>query len=140
MSVAIGQIERDDITRLISSTDYAKLDSKGKAAFDRCLLFTTQMWAGFHNGKFTCAWGIIPPSLLSLQAYLWLYVTEDLKGHEFLFVRHSQVAIEQILNDYPTIVGHTHVSLTKAIRWLRWLGAEYGEPQGEYVPFIIRKK
>lgn len=88
--------------------------------------------------------GICPPTLLSDEAYIWLYHTEIFKEHKFLMVRYSQRVIEEVLKEFPTLVGHCHLTGDemgeRSIRWLRWLGAEFGPAQGKLMPFRIRKK
>jgi hypothetical protein len=84
-------------------------------------------------------WGLIPPTLLSDVAYLWLYTTPHLQSHMFMFIRHSQRAVAEIVEHYPLIVGHCLTNNPKAIRWLKWLGAEFNEPLGDIVSFSIRK-
>jgi hypothetical protein len=60
--------------------------------------------------------------------------------HKFLFVRYSQRWLEQAKKEFPVITGHTVISNTSGIRWLRrYLGAEFGEPEGDFVPFQIRR-
>jgi hypothetical protein len=45
-----------------------------------------------------------------------------------------------MLQRYPTIVGNCIVGEYKSIRWLKWLGAKFGRPEGNKVPFVIRAK
>ena len=108
---------------LLSSIQFNEADSK---TWDFCLLMSTVIWAGFIDGRLACIWGVIPPTLMSDQAYLWLYTTDVIKGHEFLLVRHSQLVIDEILDLYPSIVGHAIIGSDKSIRWLKWLGAKFG--------------
>lgn len=114
-------------------------DSEGERVMDFCLLMSTVIWAGFIDGRLACIWGIIPPSLMSYQAYLWLYTTDLIKEHQFTLVRHSQRVIEEILEEYPSIVGHAIIGSDKSIRWLKWLGAKFGPPQGTGIPFRITR-
>ena len=125
---------------MISSTEGINLSEIEKRMFDRYLLATSSVWVGMVDGKLVCTWGLIPPTLMSEAAYLWLYTTENVKSHEFLFIRHSQRMVEKMLEEYPALTGHTTVGWDQTIRWLRWLGAEIGEPQGKLLPFVIRKK
>jgi hypothetical protein len=93
---------------------------------------------GKIDGKLICIWGVVPTTLLSDKAYLWLYTSPDMKGHEFLFVRKSQIAVKKMLEEYGELWGHTLRSNKKAIRWLEWLGAKF-EPNGDMLDFTIRK-
>lgn len=115
------------------------LDEVEQKSMDFALLMSTIIWAMFFNNRLACLWGVIPPTLMSEQAYLWFYTTDALEGHEFGLVRHSQIAIEEILEEYPSIVGHSAIGADKSIRWLKWLGAKFGQPQGTGVPFRITR-
>ena len=90
-----------------------------------CVYRSTQVRYGFVDGEIAAMWGLIPPTLLSSSAYLWLLTTEIAAEHKFLLVRHSQRWIEDALKVYPTIVGD--VGNPAAKRWLAWLGAEFSE-------------
>lgn len=105
-----------------------------------CMRMSSIVWEGKVDDVIACIWGLIPPSLMSNQAYLWLYTTDLINEHRFLFVRHSQRMIEIMLKEYPIIVGHTHVESTQAIRWLKWLGAEFTAKEGQRLAFTIQKK
>jgi hypothetical protein len=121
---------------LLKKIDFSDTD---RNTMDFCLLMSTVIWAGFINNRLACIWGVIPPSLMSFQAYLWLYTTDAIKNHEFRLVRHSQLVIEEILQEYPSIVGHAIMGSDKSIRWLKWLGAKFAPPQGLVIPFRITR-
>jgi hypothetical protein len=107
---------------------------------DNCLTLSNPMWRADVDGCLACVFGLIPPTLMSDRAYLWLYTTDLVKDHTFLLVRHSQRIVEKMLDEYPTIVGHCHVRAKLSQRWIKWLGATFAEPQGDKLPFIIRKR
>jgi hypothetical protein len=122
--------------RLIGTLEFSDMEEK---TMNFCLSMSAHMWAGFVDDKLACIWGVIPPTLMSDQAYLWLYTTDVIKEHQFLLVRHSQMVIEDILKEYPSIVGHAMLGSSKSIRWLKWLGAKFGQPQGTGIPFRITR-
>ena len=97
----------------------------------RAMRNSEHVWLCMQDTKIICVWGLIAPTLLSDRAYLWMYTTKHMKEHTFIFVRHSQRALEAALEKYPIIVGHTLIGNDKAIRWLKWLGAKFEEPQGQ---------
>ena len=138
MKPQIQQVTRQQVIQLIS--EQGKITEEELQLFQRCLLTTTKLWVGMVDGVLVCVWGLIPPTLFLDQAYLWLYTTEAVKDHEFIFVRHSQRAVEEMLKEFPTIIGHVKAGEDRSIRWLKWLGAEYSEPAGKLIPFIIRGK
>ncbi len=105
-----------------------------------CMYRSVEVRVGMLDGVIACAWGLIPPTILSDTAWLWLITTDIVAEHKFLFVRHSQRYIEEALKEYPNIIGSAEVKNWSARRWLRWLGAEFGEPEGKMIPFIIKAK
>lgn len=105
-----------------------------------CQSMSAEVWSGYVDGKLICCWGLIPPTLLSNQAYLWMHSTPAVRDHQFLLVRHSQRIIEQVLDRYEKIIGDCQVGADDSIRWLKWLGAEFTDSNGLYTSFVIRKK
>jgi hypothetical protein len=132
----IEVVSSEEAKELIKELD---LDALGIKTMNFCLRMSAVIWAGFINDELAGIWGIIPPSFLSSQAYLWLYSTDVMADHEFRLVRHSQVVIEGILEEYQSIVGHAVMGSDRSIRWLKWLGAKFGSPQGTLVPFRISR-
>lgn len=132
----IEQVGADRARALAKTLVMTESEQKG---MEFCYLMSTAIWVGLIDGDLACMWGLVPPSFLSNQAYLWLYTTNVIKEHQFVLVRHSQRVMEELLQEYPIIVGHATVGDRKAIRWLRWLGAEFGYPQGTGLPFRIQK-
>lgn len=93
-----------------------------------------QIWAGLADGRLVVVWGLLPPTLLSDEAYLWSYATEEVSRCRKTFVKLSRMAVEQMLNEYPTLWGWCKGQS----RWLQWLGAEFGAQMGEFTLFTIR--
>jgi len=98
-------------------------------------------FVGYADGKVACVYGLITPTLLSDRAHMWLLTTDLVNEHKFIFVRHSQVVIEAVLENYNQIVGETSIKDEKALRWMKWLGADFEYPSGvELVPFRITRE
>jgi hypothetical protein len=106
-----------------------------------CFDMSSAIWVGLIDEQLACIWGLIPPTLMSNQAYLWLYTTDVIKEHQFILIRHSQLVMEEILKRYKSVCGHVVLGNgdSKSVRWLRWLGAKFGEPEGRGVPFRITR-
>ena len=105
-----------------------------------CYRNSATVWRGTINGMVAAVWGLAPTSLLSGSAYLWLYTTPVVDDHKFIFARYSQLFMEQMLDVYPEIRGHVVAGEDRSVRWLKWLGATFGEPEGKMIPFKIRKR
>lgn len=138
MIVAVEQIHTP-ISALIST--FYELPGRELDMLDYCQTLG-EVWSGFIDGQFICCWGLIPPSFLSTQAYLWMWGPPKLK-HQLVFIRHSQIQVRRMLERYDTIVGECLVGATSARRWLQWLGADFDQPHSDkpgLVPFTIRKQ
>lgn len=140
MKAVVEQLSRPMISKLIAENISSRFNTDEMALFNACVLRSTAMWVGLIDGALACVWGLVPPTLLSSQAYLWLHTTDVMKGHEFMFVRRSQIGVAEMLKMYPVIVGHAEVRNTRAIKWIKWLGGTFGEPDGRLIPFTIRGK
>lgn len=138
--VLIEPVAPQSISKLISFATQLMLDPESADILEFCQAMSSECWSGYVDGKLICCWGLIPPSLLSNQAYLWMHSTDAVKDHQFLLVRHSQRIIEQALRVYDRIIGHCNASAADSIRWLRWLGAEFEPPSGPYRGFVIKRK
>lgn len=138
MTVHIARLPGLEVYDLIFADHLAKLSSIDQETMYRTMTNSTRCWVGMDNGLVVAVWGLIPPTFLSDRAYLWLRTTEHLQGHIFQLIRHSQRAVQNILSEYPIIIGHGMVGNSRSLRWLRWLGAVFGEPQGNFLPFEIR--
>lgn len=138
MSVSIAPAP--PFSDLISDGDHPRLDARKIEMLDWCRSMSSEVWAGRIDDELVCVWGLIPPTLISTQAYLWLHATERVEEHKFLFVRQSQRTVEAMLTRYATIIGHCVVGARSSIRWVRWLGGVFGEPSGGYLPFQIERR
>ncbi len=140
MTAAIARLSGTEAYDLIFPQYLATLPVLDQETMKRSMANSSRVWIGYDEGKVLCCWGLISPTLLSDRAYLWLYTTDHMHEYVFTFVRQSQRAVAAMLEEFPIIVGHAAVGATKSIRWLRWLGAVFGEPQGPVIPFEIRAK
>lgn len=139
MTVSIQPAELP-ISDLISLCDDARLKPKQIEMLDWCRSMSAEVWLGRIDGDLVCVWGLIPPTLISTQAYLWMHATRRVDEHKFLFVRHSQRIVEHMLKRYGTIIGHCLLGARDSIRWVRWLGGKFDEPSGPYLPFRIERR
>ena len=140
MSLAIKSVGEARLTALIAGLTDERLSAREIELIDQCQNLSFDIYSGTADGRLVCAWGIIPPSLLSSQVYLWLYTTKDIKNHQFFFVRHSQRIVEVLLEEYEAIVGHVSKDAKDSKRWLKWLGATFGPPENGRQTFRIGRK
>lgn len=140
MSAEIIRLDGRQAYDLIYTEHLSILPSLQQETMQRTMMNSTQVWMGLDNEQIVAIWGLIPPTLLSDTAYLWLYTTKHFIKHTFVFIRHSQRAMADMLAEFPIIVGHGSPDNHRSLRWLRWLGAEFGELEfeGQAIRFTIR--
>lgn len=126
MSVSVEGLTRE---QTLAAVNCLSLSQWEYAVMRRCLRASEKVWVGYIDDQLVCIYGIIMPSLLSQSVHLWLHVTSAIEGHEFVFVRHSQRVVQELLKEYPLV--HGVVGSKQAAKWLKWLGAtiEDGEFQ-----------
>ena len=131
MSPLIESVCPSELSRVLREAEVV-LTAKEARIFDECQKMSLTTWVAHHDGRLVCTWGIIPPSVLSEEVYLWLYATEAVRTSQFLFVRHSQLVIEGLLGEYRAVTGHVTAANSPSgkasRRWLQWLGAEITGP------------
>ena len=137
--IAIHKSKDFDLNDVIRRSDVEMLPDAPEILKD-CLFRSVEVRYGLIDGVVACVWGLIPPTILSDQAWLWLLTTNIVAEHKFLFIRHSQRYIEEALKEYPNIIGDVYIDNVPAKRWLKWLGAELFEPIGGKIPFVIKAK
>lgn len=136
-----AEIKEVGLAEVFYNPLYQRVAAEKRQVFDEFLGRSQHIWVGRFNGEVACIFGVICPTILSDTAYLWLHVDEEsVNGNQFLFIRYSQRVMEWLLAEYTTVVGYTHVEAQRSIRWLKWLGAKFGVPDGKRIPFYIRRK
>jgi hypothetical protein len=91
-----------------------------------CIKDSTVMWLGRADGMEVCAFGLVPfGSIFTDRAYLWLIWTRFCEQHPFRFARWGKRAMEEMLREYPRIVGLCKCDNPSSQAWLKWLGAEF---------------
>lgn len=141
MTARIIRVDGAEAYDLIFTEHLSMLSEIEQETMQRSLTNSSWVWLGMDDADIIAIWGLIPPTLMSDVAYLWMYHTKHLSKHTFMFIRHSQRAVEEMLQQYPTIVGHTAIINRRAQQWLRWLGAEFSDPiNNKVIPFTIKAK
>lgn len=136
--IAIRTIDKPEVRRLIRAD--LGLSQREALLFGASLLRTHRVWVGYNDDRIVCVWGAQLGTITNPQAYIWLYTTPEVEDCKFTFIRQSQLVRDQLLVDFPTIHGHCHKDAERSIRWMRLLGARFGEPDGDLIPFQIARK
>lgn len=122
---------------LISIPHLAMLSANERDTMSRSLNNSPDAWVAYADQVLVGFSGVIPPTLLSSTAYFWLYTTRHFPAHRVAATRISRRLVADALGRYPVLVGHC---TDRSSRWLRWLGATLGEPQGPLIPFRIEAR
>lgn len=139
MTASIIRLDGAEAYDLIFTEHLSMLSTIEQETMQRALGNSSRVWMGMDDTVILAMWGLIPPTLMSDTAYLWMFHTKHLSKHTFMFIRHSQRAVEEMLKEYPTIVGHCAIVNIRAHQWLRWLGASFGDPiSDKALPFTIK--
>lgn len=117
---------------------YESVSHRDWEALRKCYDLSQERYVGTVDGCIACMWGLVPTTLLSNRAYIWLFHNHLVEDHKFAFIRHSQRQVERMLKVYPEIYGDCVVSNETGHNWLRWLGAEFGPQNGAFTPFTIK--
>jgi len=134
MPTVVVSRERADVEPLLEA-----LPPRDEFIMRNWLLTSSDVWVGIIHKEIVGCWGVVPATLLSFTGYLWLYHTPAVEKNRFLFVRYSQLAIEQMLEKYDSLIGHVRCDAADSRRWLKWLGAEV-VAGGLMDQFEIRKR
>ena len=134
----LQKLKPQDAWDLLYPQHLATLSEFNQDTMRRSMFNSTWIWIGDVNGEIFGFWGLIAPSMLSDKAYLWFHSTEHLCKHTFRFIRHSRRVVAELLTHYPILVGHCMAGAVHSLQWVRWCGAQFGEPQGDLIPFEIK--
>jgi hypothetical protein len=75
------------------------------------------------NGIAIVMFGIVPETLLSDRANIWLLSTEGILKVRKSFVKHCRGFIESMLLQYRILENHIDARNKLSIHWLKWCGA-----------------
>lgn len=123
----------EDAAEVWASGGYPPLDVLLEA-----LNFSDVAYTLFLDGEVAAMWGVGPAMKPTLLAGRWLGVPWLLTGravtkHPGAFLRACRACLPLLLQRYPVLVQWVDARYVAAVRWVRWLGFEVGEP----VPFGV---
>jgi len=90
-----------------------------------CVDKSTAIWLGVADGVEACAVGVIPVTIFSDRAYLWLISTRICEQHPLRFIRWSKKVMKEVLSLYTGVFGLCGCDNESGRQWLEWLGAEF---------------
>ena len=82
--------------------------------------------AAYIDGELIGIFGISAEGILSNTGCPWMLATTTIERHKRVLVDGSQVALGWLMQDFRRAWNVVSVENAAAIRWLRWLGFEFG--------------
>ena len=90
------------------------------------IALSAECWLGLWDGEPAMAWGVIPRTVLSDEAYVWSWAWPEVLGRcKKTFLRRSREMIHELHQRWPVLYGLAK----RETVWLDHLGARY---QGEH--------
>lgn len=140
MSVVIHKNDAVDVFDLIARSP-VRANPDAHAILCSSIASSDSLWVAYHEGDVACIMGIHDVgTLISGKCYLWMLHTDLIEQHKFLFIRHSQMWVRELLEHFPEIHGHVMTGNDDGKRWLGWLGATFGHSDGRKQDFVIQRK
>lgn len=109
----------------ISFTEFEKLSAgmDGRDVLLSAAKLASEIIIGKYGDEILAYIGLVPPTLLSDQAYVWMLTTSAGESHPILLARYGAGVIQTALLKYRVLYGHCFTA--KSQHWLRYMGAEF---------------
>lgn len=131
-----GELKRVDITGMAWLMErHLRLNRQDTETMLNTGRVSDPLLAGMFEDELICFVGFVPVTLLSEQAYLWMYSAPGVERHKIMVGRFGRRLVVEALKRYPTITGHCSRATW---RWLYSLGAEIAEAHGDYFSYVIK--
>lgn len=116
----LSQIMRDsDVAEIYASHHHTPAEALRISMASSMISLTIE-----DKGKIVGMFGICPEYLLGKRATIWFLGSDRLHKIEKRFLRNSRMFIDFFLSHYPYLENYTHTENKKAIKWLKFLGAD----------------
>lgn len=92
----------------------------------------------WYQGQVVAMFGIVPESLLSNRAMVWLLTTDTIYKMKISFAKLSLRVLSLMLSRYGLVYNFVDARNEQCLNWLRWLGANIypAQPYGlDSLPF-----
>lgn len=71
---------------------------------------------------------------------VWMLCTTEVETHKIKFLKGSKELLNEVLKVTGYLENYVWMHNTLHIRWLKWLGAEFGEVKGDFQYFKLERK
>lgn len=143
-----------ELTEEMREVDRLELEGMGFSSLQGAefsIMATSPVYVARSNaGKLIACWGLEvldfkrKDNSHSYSYVIWALGTDELKHFEKSFVKESSAYIKKWVELYGCLQNTVATFNKRAIKWLKWLGAEFSAPykigKTEYVNFKIEKR
>ncbi len=132
--ITILAATRDDVHELaprLRAEDRAEVLALGFAPVDGLLqsvVGAQEAWTYRADRQIICMAGITPLSLIGRVGVPWLLGSDLVLQHRRTFMTETRRMVAHWLTQFDMLRNVVDARYEAAIRWLRWLGFEIGEP------------
>lgn len=139
----------DYVAKHLRKSDQCELARAGRTDFEQAVRESVRIspfaFVGLNAGVPLCVFGLLPDSVLSPRARVWMLGTPNINYTKKSFVKHCRIILEGLLDIYPVLYNAVDANYPQAIRLLQFLGATFGKtvisPTGApFLLFEIRRK
>lgn len=138
MNGVIYSITVEQMKSLISAAGGLSLDNNQMEALTRSAKNSNPLFAGMYGAELACIIGLVPPTLISSDAYIWMLHTTVVDRHKVSFGRHAIRLVRNLRQRYSRIVGHCMVTDKSAIGWIKSFGATIFDFDDNLIWFEIK--
>lgn len=118
---------------LMRAEDLAEVQAGGEASALDALLASLAgseaAWAVLFDGEVGAMFGIGQRLPDGSAGCAWLLTGRAVSQHPMAFLRRSRGVLGELLERCGNLGNYVDARYTASVRWLRWLGAEFGQPE-----------
>ncbi len=125
----------DDVPTILPDVRQADIDELHEAlgldmelALRECATGSLKAQKIVVEGKVVAVFGDAVHSVLGSIGVPWLISTNHVEHHPRAFLKVCKPEVADMLTRHRHLINYVDARNTKAIRWLKWLGFEFGEP------------
>lgn len=94
---------------------------------------SSEAWTLLRGGEVLAMGGVAPvgDTLLTrdVRGQVWLLSGTGVERNRKAFLRATRELLGKLLEEYPELVNAVDARYDRALRWVKWLGFEVGDPQ-----------
>lgn len=108
---------------------WASSYSTPQSALSCAMRSSLQVWTGLIDGQVACMFGVVPQSMMGGTGFAWMLGSDLVERHQKLFLRRCRENVRMMAEQFDYLHNYVDDRNVKAIRWLKWLGFEMGDPE-----------